>query len=107
METLRGIVERITYFDENSGFSILKIRCKGYSELVTISGNMLSVSIGNVLTLEGNWTINPKFGQQFNVVKWEESLPASIYGIEKYLGSGLIRGVGPKYAKLIVKTFGE
>ncbi len=107
METLRGIVERITYFDENNGFSVLKIRCKGYSELVTISGNMSSVSVGSVLTLEGNWVINPKFGRQFNVVKWEESLPASIYGIEKYLGSGLIRGVGPKYAKLIVKTFGE
>ncbi len=107
METLRGIVERITYFDENTGFSILKIRCKGYFELVTASGNMSCVNVGSVLTVEGNWVTNPKFGRQFNVVRWEESLPASIYGIEKYLGSGLIRGVGPKYAKLIVNTFRE
>ena len=61
METLRGIVEIITYFDENSSFSILKIRCKCYSELVTINCNISSVNVGSVLTLKGNWTINPKF----------------------------------------------
>lgn len=106
MEKFRGVVERVTYSDEEKGFSVLKISCKEYSGLITIVGNMASLSVGSVVTVEGNWTINVKFGKQLNVQKWEEALPASIYGIEKYLGSGLIRGVGPKFAKLIVNQFG-
>lgn len=107
MEKLRGVVERITYTDEEKGFSVIKVKCKNYSELVTFVGNISSVNVGSVITAQGNWSINPKFGRQFNVEEWEESLPADIYGIEKYLGSGLIRGVGPKFAKLIVNTFKE
>ncbi len=105
MEQLQGVVERITYSDEEKGFSVLKIRSKGYGELITIIGNMAHLNVGTVVTAAGKWSINPKFGKQFNVLSWEETLPASIYGIEKYLGSGLIKGIGPKYAKLIVKTF--
>ena len=107
MEKIRGVVERITYADEDKGYSVIKIAVKGYSDLVTVVGNMASVSVGTVITADGEWTLNPKFGRQFNASAWEESVPATVYGIEKYLGSGLIKGIGPKYAKLIVSKFGE
>lgn len=106
MEKLKGVVEKIIYLDEEKGFSILKIKCKDNDELITMVGNLISLSVGSVISAEGNWVLNKKFGRQFSVISWEEVLPASIYGIEKYLGSGLIRGVGPKFAKLIVSKFG-
>jgi len=68
---------------------------------------MASVSVGAVVAVTGSWTHNAKYGRQFNVSAWEESVPATVYGIEKYLGSGLIKGIGPKFAKEIVKLFGE
>ena len=107
MEEIRGVVERITYADEDKGYSVIKVAVKGYSELVTVVGNMASVSVGTVITAGGEWTLNPKYGRQFNAASWEESVPATTYGIEKYLGSGLIKGIGPKYAKLIVGKFGD
>ncbi|MCT4619926.1 MAG: ATP-dependent RecD-like DNA helicase [Marinisporobacter sp.] len=107
MERLRGVVERITYANEENGYSVLRIKCKGYRELVTIVGSMASVNVGTVITAHGFWTSNPKYGKQFDCKEWEESLPASIYGIEKYLGSGLIKGIGPIYAKKIVNQFKE
>jgi exodeoxyribonuclease V alpha subunit len=107
MEQLRGVVERITYANEEKGYSVIKIAVKNYGDLVTVVGNMASVSVGTVVTATGEWTHNPKYGRQFNAESWEESVPATIYGIEKYLGSGLIKGIGPKYAKLIVKKFGD
>ena len=70
-------------------------------------GNMASVSVGAVVAVTGTWTHNAKYGRQFSVSTWEESIPATVYGIEKYLGSGLIKGIGPKFAKEIVKLFGE
>jgi len=107
MEKLRGVVERVTYANEEKGYSVLKIKCKGYSDLVAVVGNMASVNIGTVVTVTGEWTHNPKYGRQFEAGSWEESVPASVYGIEKYLGSGLIKGIGPKFAKLIVNRFAE
>lgn len=106
MDTLRGVVERITYANEDKGYSVLKVRCKGYAELIPIVGNMASVNIGTVLTVTGKWTHNPRYGRQFEAKSWEESLPASVYGLERYLGSGLIKGIGKKFAKLIVQKFG-
>ena len=107
MEKLRGVVERITYANEEKGYSVIKIAVKNYGELVTVVGNMASVSVGTVVTVSGDWTHNPKYGRQFDAVSWEESVPATVFGIEKYLGSGLVKGIGPKFAKLIVKQFGE
>ncbi|MCL1858144.1 MAG: AAA family ATPase [Oscillospiraceae bacterium] len=107
MEQLRGVVERITYANEEKGYSVIKIAVKNYGDLVTVVGNMASVSVGTVVTVKGDWTHNPKWGRQFNVESWEESVPATVYGIEKYLGSGLIKGIGPKFAKLIVSKFGD
>lgn len=107
MEKLRGVVERITYENEDTGYSVIKIKSKGYIDLVTVVGSMATVNVGSVVTLKGLWISNPKYGRQFEVKEWEESLPASIYGIEKYLGSGLIKGIGPVYARKIVNLFKE
>ena len=87
MDTLRGVVERITYANEEKGFSVLKIRCKNYAELVTLTGSMALVSVGTVVTAKGKWSHHPKHGRQFTVDSWEESVPSSIYGIEKYLAA--------------------
>ncbi|MCD8294486.1 MAG: ATP-dependent RecD-like DNA helicase [Clostridia bacterium] len=107
MDHLRCVVERITYQNSENGFAVIKCRAKGYSDLVSVVGNMPDVHVGSVLTLEGQWRIDGKYGRQFSAEKWEETLPATTYGIEKYLGSGLIKGVGPKFAKRIVQKFGK
>ena len=107
MEHLRCVVERITYQNEENGYTVIKCRAKNYSDLVAVVGLMPEVHVGSVLSLEGNWRVDGKYGRQFSVEKFEETLPATVYGIEKYLGSGLIKGVGPKFAKRIVEKFGK
>ncbi len=107
MERIRGVVERITYANEETGYSVIKLQVHGYSDLVTVVGSMAAVSVGTVVDVAGTWTHNAKFGRQFEAKEWKEQLPATIYGIEKYLGSGLIKGIGPVYAKKIVKQFGD
>lgn len=107
MEHLRCVVERITYRNEENGYTVIKCKAKNYSDLVTVVGAMPDAHVGSVLSLEGFWKIDSKYGRQFSAEKWEETLPATVYGIEKYLGSGLIKGVGPKFAKRIVQKFGK
>ena len=107
MDTLSGIVERITYENEENGFSVIKIKSKVSHDLITIVGNMAGISVGCVLKLKGFWKTNGNYGRQFTVVEYEESVPATVKGIEKYLGSGLIKGIGPVNAKRIVSRFGE
>lgn len=107
MEHLRCVVERITYQNVENGYTVLKCRAKNYSDLVTVVGTMPDAHVGSVLSLEGFWKMDSKYGRQFSVEKWEETLPATVYGIEKYLGSGLVKGVGPKFAKRIVERFGK
>lgn len=107
MEHLRCVVERITYQSEETGYAVLKCRAKNFNDLVTVVGTMPDAHVGSVLSLEGFWKVDSKYGRQFSVEKWEETLPATVYGIEKYLGSGLIKGVGPKFAKRIVEKFGK
>ena len=107
MEYLRCVVERITYQSEETGFTVLKCKAKNYNDLVTVVGTMPDAHVGSVLLLEGFWKVDGKYGRQFSAEKWEETLPATVYGIEKYLGSGLIKGVGPKFAKRIVQRFGK
>jgi len=106
MDFLRCVVERITYTNEENGYTVLRAKAKGFGELITAVGNMGAVNVGSVLSLKGEWRIDGKYGRQFTVSEYEETLPATIYGVEKYLGSGLIKGVGPKFAGRIVKTFG-
>ncbi len=107
METVTGVVERVTYHDEESGFAVIKVRVKGFSELITLTGKFISINAGTAIEAKGDFIVNKKFGRQFKVTEYTESLPASIYGIEKYLGSGLIEGIGAKFAKQIVNKFGE
>jgi exodeoxyribonuclease V alpha subunit len=107
MEYISGIVERITYENEETGFSVIKIKSKGFSELVTVVGNLAAVNVGASIKLKGKWRHDSKYGRQFNVVEYKETVPATIAGIEKYLGSGLIKGIGPVYARRIVNYFKE
>ena len=107
MERLRCVVERITYQNEQNGYSVIKCKAKDYNDLVTVVGAMPEVHVGSVLTLGGQWRVDPKYGRQFSMETFEETLPATVYGIEKYLGSGLIKGIGPKFAKRIVQKFGK
>jgi len=107
MDYLSGVVERITYVNEENGYTVAKIKSKGFQELVTVVGNIATVNIGATISLKGEWKINSKFGKQFMVEYYSETVPATIAGIEKYLGSGLIKGIGPVYAKKIVKRFNE
>jgi len=107
MEHLRCVVERITYQNAENGYTVIKCRAKNFIELVTVVGTMPDAHVGSILSLEGVWKVDSRYGRQFQVEKWEETLPATVYGIEKYLGSGLIKGVGPKYAKRIVERFGK
>lgn len=106
MTKIRCVVERITYQNPENGYSVLKVHVKGYDDLVTVVGNLLDANVGSVLLVDGEWKVDPKYGRQFMAQKWEETLPATVYGMEKYLGSGLIKGVGPKYARKIVQKYG-
>ena len=106
MIKIRCVIERITYQNPENGYSIMKVKMKGYSDLVTLVGNLLEVPVGSVLLCDGNWKVDKKYGNQFVVESWEEVMPATVYGIEKYLGSGLVKGIGPKYAHQIVEKFG-
>lgn len=107
MERLNGLVERITFVNEENGFSVIKLRCKGYHELVTAVGTMAAVNIGAVVSLQGEWITDSKYGRQFKVQFYQERIPATVAGIERYLGSGLIKGIGPVNARRIVKKFKE
>lgn len=106
MMKIRCVVERITYQNPENGYTILKCRVKDYTELVPVVGSLLDANVGSVLLVEGNWKVDTKYGRQFIAENWEETLPATVYGMEKYLGSGLIKGVGPKFAKRIVQKYG-
>ncbi len=106
MVKLRCVVEHITYQNQENGWSVMKVKVKGYDNLVTLTGSLLDVPVGSVLLVDGDWRVDPRYGQQFVAQSWTEVMPATIYGIEKYLGSGLIKGIGPVYAKAIVSRFG-
>jgi exodeoxyribonuclease V alpha subunit len=104
---LQGQIERITYTNEENGFTIAKVKVKGRRDLVTVVGNLMAPTPGEILQMQGEWGNHPKFGEQFRVMHYKSMVPASVAGIEKYLGSGLIKGIGPIMAKRIVKAFGK
>ena len=107
MEKLKGVIERITYHNEENGFSVIRLEVQGYYDLVTAVGAMAEPHTGAIFNFYGFWKVDPKYGRQFIFQKCEETLPATVNGIKKYLGSGLIKGVGPVYAGRIVKVFGD
>ncbi len=106
MDFLDGLVERITYYNEENGYTVLRLTARGYPDLVTVVGNLPEITPGESLRLQGQWMTNSQYGKQFKAEKCEQILPATIEGIKKYLGSGLIKGVGPVTASRIVKKFG-
>ncbi|MBW1981434.1 MAG: ATP-dependent RecD-like DNA helicase [Deltaproteobacteria bacterium] len=104
---LHGQIERITYIDEESGYTVARVKVHGRKELVTVVGELLSPAPGEIIRMKGKWVNHPRYGEQFKVMEYETEVPASVYGIEKYLGSGLIKGIGPVMARRIVERFGE
>ena len=103
---LTGQIERVTYNDAESGYAVLRIAVKGYPDLVTAVGTIASPAVGEVLNMRGVWIEHPKFGSQFKIMEYKSFAPSSVKGMEKYLGSGLIKGIGPSIAEKIVSLFG-
>jgi len=103
---LHGTVERVTYYNEETGYSVIRLNVPGRSDLVTVVGNLPEVQPGESLRLEGIWTTHPQYGRQFKAERCQQVLPATVEGIKRYLGSGLVKGVGPVTAARIVQRFG-
>jgi exodeoxyribonuclease V alpha subunit len=106
-EALSGLIERVTFFNEENGFAVLKVKAKGHRDQVTVVGPLPSVSAGEWLTAEGRWVQDREFGQQFRAEMLTSTAPTTREGIEKYLGSGMVKGIGPVYAKKLVEKFAE
>ena len=106
-EVLAGVVERVTFHNAESGFCVLRIKARGHRDLVTVVGHAATISAGEWATASGEWVNDRTHGQQFKALFIRTSAPTSLDGIEKYLGSGMIRGIGPVYAKKMVRAFGE
>jgi exodeoxyribonuclease V alpha subunit len=107
VESVSGIIERVTFFNEENGFSVVKIKARGHRDEVTVVGSLPSVNPGEWLTAEGHWVRDREFGLQFRADLLKSSAPTTREGIEKYLGSGMVKGIGPTYAKKLVEKFGE
>ena len=106
-EALVGLVERVTFHNADNGFCVLRVKARGHRDLVTTVGHAASISAGEWITASGEWVNDRTHGQQFRAQFLRVSAPTSIEGIERYLGSGMIRGIGPVYAKKLVRAFGE
>ena len=106
-EVLAGAVERVTFHNEESGFCVLRVKARGHRELVTVVGHAATVCAGEWITASGEWVNDRTYGPQFRARFLKASAPTSTEGIERYLGSGMIRGIGPVYAKKLVRAFGE
>ncbi len=104
---LRGQIERITYVNEENGYTVARIKVAGRKELVTVIGTIINPTPGEIISMKGEWGHHPKFGEQFKIAFCESAVPATVTGIEKYLGSGLVKGIGPVMAKRIVRRFKE
>ena len=106
-ESLAGLVERVTFHNEENGFCVLRLKARGQRDLITVIGHAAMISAGEWFQAAGTWTNDRTHGLQFRAAFLKATPPTTIEGIERYLGSGMIRGIGPAYAKRLVKTFGE
>ena len=104
--TIEGILERIVYFNEENNFTVARLQVGRSQDLVAIVGSMPCPNPGETLRLKGEWTVDAKFGKQFRVESCLSVVPSTVTGIEKYLGSGLVKGIGPIMAKRVVARFG-
>ena len=105
--TLDAVLERITYANEETGYTVARVATGRSTDLVTVVGPLLGAQPGESLRLRGRWKSHPQYGRQFQVETYQTVLPATIQGIRRYLGSGLIKGIGPRMAERIVDHFGE
>ena len=106
-EVLAGLVERVTYHNVENGFCVLRAKARGHRDVVTVVGHAATIAAGEWITASGQWVNDRTHGQQFKARFLRTSPPTSAEGIEKYLSSGMIRGVGPVYASKLVRAFGE
>jgi exodeoxyribonuclease V alpha subunit len=106
-EVLAGLVERVTFHNSENGFCVLRVKARGHRDLVTTVGHAAMISAGEWITASGIWLNDRTHGLQFKAHFLKTSAPSTVDGIEKYLGSGMIRGIGPVYAKRLVKAFGK
>ncbi len=106
-EALTGLVERVTYQNAENGFCVVRVKARGHRELVTLVGHAATISAGEWVTASGNWINDGTHGQQFKARFLKTSAPTSVEGIEKYLASGMIPGIGPVYAKKLLRAFGD
>ena len=106
-ENLAGLVERVTFHNEENGFRVLRVKARGQRDLITVIGHAAMISAGEWIRTAGTWTNDRTHGLQFRAAFLKATPPTTIEGIERYLGSGMIRGIGPAYAERLVKTFGE
>lgn len=107
LERLHGSAERVTFHSEESGFCVLRVKVRGYKELVTVTGNAATITPGEYIEAYGIWNNNKKYGLQFQAQELKIIPPSTLEGMEKYLGSGMIKGIGPHFAKKLIKAFGE
>src|SRR3954463_3679043 len=106
LATLEGVVERLTYVNPENGYTVAKVQPTGKNYLVAVVGNLPGGNAGESIAATGRWDSHPTHGRQFVAEGCRVVLPATIDGIRKYLGSGMIKGIGPKLAERIVETFG-
>ena len=106
-EVLAGLVERVTYHNAENGFCVLRAKARGHRDVVTVVGHAATIAAGEWITASGEWVNDRTHGQQFKARFLRTSPPTSADGIEKYLSSGMIRGIGPAYAKKLLRAFGE
>src|SRR6202158_1141470 len=104
---LAGLVERVTYQNAENGYCVIRVKARGHRDLVTVVGHAATIAAGEWVTASGEWVNDRTHGQQFKARFLKTSAPTSVEGIEKYLASGMIRGVGPAYAKNLIRAFGE
>ena len=106
VERISGSVERVTFHSEESGFCVLRIKVKGKRELVTVIGSAATITPGEFVECVGTWHNDNTHGLQFKTTHLKTVPPSTLEGIEKYLGSGMVKGIGPHFAKVLVKAFG-
>ena len=106
-ESLSGLIERVTFFNEDTGFVVLQVKAKGHRDLVSVVGSLPSANAGEWATAQGRWVQDREFGRQFRAEMLTSTAPTTREGIEKYLGSGMVKGIGPVYAKKLVEKFGD
>ena len=106
-EVLAGLIDRVTFHNSDNGFCVLRIKARGQRDLITLVGHAAMISAGEFVRASGSWVNDRTHGVQFSASFLKATAPTTVEGIEKYLGSGMLRGIGPVYAKKLVCAFGE